>query len=238
MFFSSVFVPRVAVPAGRIDTFASIRSEPSSMFTSETPILRSVAWSRRPNSPASAARAQVGLGHDLDQRRAAAVEVHDARLGAVDAAGAALVHQLRRVLLHVHAVDAHVAEVARGPQRNVVLADLVALRQVRIEVVLAVEDRARRDLAVERHRDHQREVHRLGVRHRQRARMAEADRAGVRVRLVAEGERAAAEHLGLRPQLDVDLDADDGLVVRPDRDPLEARCSSRARARRRGCAPR
>ena len=50
MFFSSVFVPSVAVPAGRIDTFASIRSEPSSMFTSETPMRRSVAWSSRPNS--------------------------------------------------------------------------------------------------------------------------------------------------------------------------------------------
>ena len=60
MFFSSVFVPSVAVPAGRIDTFASIRSEPSSMFTSETPMRRSVAWSRRPNSPASPGERRSG----------------------------------------------------------------------------------------------------------------------------------------------------------------------------------
>ena len=43
MFLSSVLVPRIVSPAGRIDTLASTRSEPSSMFTSETPIRRSVA---------------------------------------------------------------------------------------------------------------------------------------------------------------------------------------------------
>ena len=52
MFLSSVFVPRVASPTGRIDTFASTLSEPSSMFTSDTPIRRSVACSTRPNSAA------------------------------------------------------------------------------------------------------------------------------------------------------------------------------------------
>ena len=40
----------------------------------------------------------------------------------------------------------------------------------------------------------------------------EADGAGVNVGLVAEGERAAAEHLRPRLQLDVDLEADDRLV--------------------------
>ena len=60
MFFSSVFVPSVAVPAGRIDTFASIRSEPSSMFTSDTPMRRSVAWSSRPKSAAWAAEVRSG----------------------------------------------------------------------------------------------------------------------------------------------------------------------------------
>ena len=110
MFFSSVLVPSVASPAGRIDTLASIRSEPSSMFTSETPMRRSVAWSSAAELGGLGRRAQVGLGHDLHERRAAAVEVDDARLGAVDAARAAGVHELGRVLLQVHAVDAHVAE--------------------------------------------------------------------------------------------------------------------------------
>jgi hypothetical protein len=60
MFLSSVLVPSVASPAGRIDTFASTRSEPSSMFTSDTPMRRSVAWSRRPKSAASAAERRSG----------------------------------------------------------------------------------------------------------------------------------------------------------------------------------
>jgi len=55
-------------------------------------------------------RAQVGLGDDLGQRRAAAVEVDDRLVGAVDAPGIAEVHELGRVLLEVHAVDAHVGE--------------------------------------------------------------------------------------------------------------------------------
>ena len=80
------------------------------MFTSETPRRRIVARSRRAQSAGLLRRAQVGLGDDLDQRRAAAVEVDDAGLRAVDAARAARVHELGGVLLEVHAVDAHVAE--------------------------------------------------------------------------------------------------------------------------------
>ncbi len=60
MFFSSVLVPSVVSPAGRTDTFASMRSEPSSMFTSDTPMRRSVAWRTRPNSAASAAERRSG----------------------------------------------------------------------------------------------------------------------------------------------------------------------------------
>ncbi len=157
-------------------------------------------------------RAQVGLGDDLRQRRAAAVEVHDAVRAAVDAPAGPRVDELRGVLLEVHAVDAHVAEVPATAQGLVVLADLVALGEVGIEVVLAVEDRPRRELAPERHADHQAEVDRLRVGDRQRARQAEADLARARVRRLAERQRAAAEHLRPRAELDVDLEADDRLV--------------------------
>ena len=97
--------------------------------------------------------------------------------------------------------------------RDVVLADLVGLRAVGIEVVLAVEDRARRDLALERRGDLQRVEDRLLVGHRQDAGVGEADRAGVDVRLVAEGELAAAEHLRPGRQLDVDLEPDHRLQL-------------------------
>ena len=60
MFFSSVLVPSVASPAGRMDTLASQRSDPSSMFTSETPSWRSVTRSRRSHSAACAAERTSG----------------------------------------------------------------------------------------------------------------------------------------------------------------------------------
>src|SRR3954462_4445224 len=111
-------------------------------------------------------------------------------------------------------MDAHVAQVPARAQRDVVLGDLVALGEVGIEVVLAVEDRARRDLTAQRETHHDPVGHGLGVGHRQRAREAEADRAGAGVGLLAEAERAAAEHLRAGLELDVDLQPDHGLVAR------------------------
>ena len=112
MFFSSVFVRRPCSPTSRTDTFASQRSEPSSMFTSDTPICLSVVRSSEQELARVRRRAQVRLGHDLDERRAAAVEVDDRRAGAVDAARLAQVDQLRGILLEVRAVDAHGRAVA------------------------------------------------------------------------------------------------------------------------------
>ena len=154
--------------------------------------------------------AQVGLGDDLGQRRAAAVVVDDRRVGAVDAARLPQVHELGRVLLEVDAVQPHVAQLAARAERDVVLGDLVALGEVGIEVVLAVEDRPRGDLRAQREAHHQPEVDGLGVGHRQRAGQPEADRARARVRLLAEAQLAAAEHLRARGELDVDLQPDDG----------------------------
>ena len=45
MFFNSVFVPYSVEPIGRIETFASARSEPFSMSQSEAPIATTVARS-------------------------------------------------------------------------------------------------------------------------------------------------------------------------------------------------
>ena len=132
---------------------------------------------------------------------------------------AAGVDELGGVLLHVHAVDAAaellavhpVLEPARGGERLVVLADLVRLGEVGIEVVLAVEDVARPHRAVQRQRDARGVLDGAPVDHGQRAGMRQAHRARVDVGLVALGDRAAAEHLGLRVELDVHLEADDGL---------------------------
>ena len=115
MFFSSVFTPSCSLPTGRSEMLASQRSEPSSMFTSETPE-HAHRGAQQPQPLAGGlGGAQVGLGDDLRERGAAAVEVDDRGVGAVDAPGGADVHELGGVLLQVHAVDAHLPQPpARG----------------------------------------------------------------------------------------------------------------------------
>ena len=182
MFFSSVLVPSSLEPAGRSDTFASARSEPSSMLTSLTPSARSVARSSSSHSRACAGERRSGSvtisTSGVPPRLKSTTERSEPWMRPL----APEVDELRGVLLEVHAVDPHAGQLAAAAQRLVVLGDLVALRQVGVEVVLAVEDRARRDLAAEREADHQAEVDRARVDHRQRAGQPEADRAGVGVR--------------------------------------------------------
>src|SRR3954453_16438228 len=165
-------------------------------------------------------RAQVGGGHDLDERRSGPVEVDERALGAVDPAlGPSDVHGLRGVLLEVGAHDSDL-DVAVRPrhrygalhaERLVVLGDLVALGIVRVEVVLAVEGRARRDLTAEREAQPHGQLDRLAVRDRQRAGERQADGARLGVGRLEVRDRAAAEHLRARLQVDVDLEPNDRL---------------------------
>ena len=168
------------------------------------------------------------------------VEVDQAHLAAVGVGG---VDELGRVLLEMGPGDGDgerpVRGVERQPaergQRQVVLADLVALGQVRVEVVLAVPASGGRRGRLDRGAGRQDVLDRAPVDDRQRTRQPEADRADARVRwgAVVVG-RAAAEHLRRRPQLAVDLDPDDrfvpfeGLVRRHEGWPTRARRSMRA----------
>ena len=96
---------------------------------------------------------------------------------------------------------------------QIVLRDLVALGQIGIEVVLAVELRELRNLAIEGERGADGRLDRPSVDHGEGARESEADRAGVgirRRRQVVGG--AAAEHLALGQHLGVDLESDHDLV--------------------------
>ena len=178
------------------------------------------------------------LGDDLDQGDAGAVVVDERVVRTVDAAGgAADVQRLAGVLLHVGALDLDpeglAVDIDVGPalegDRLVVLGGLEVLRHVRVEVVLPREPAPLRDLAVQRQADPDRRLHRLAVDHRHRARQAQAGRAGLGVRLAAEGRRAAAEHLGVGVQLDVDLEPH-GRVVRRE-GVVERRASSAGRHR-------
>ena len=82
-----------------------------------------------------------------------------------------------------------------GRERLVELRDLISLRQIGIEIVLAREDRRRVDRAAERERGAHRQLDGVLVEHRQRAGQRETHRAGVRVRRRAEIRGAAAEDL-------------------------------------------
>ena len=170
--------------------------------------------------------AEVGLGDDLDQRRAAAVEVD---VGARGGVGKAVVEALAGVLFHVQARDADAlrdrlaGHVECGHDDHAVfgdglveLRDLVALGRVGIEVVLAGEDAGLANLAADGLRREHRELDGLLVEQGQRAGQAEADGADVGVGFAAVLVLAAAEGLGFGEQLDVDLQADDGLVLGED----------------------
>ena len=158
------------------------------------------------------AGAHVGLGHDLQQRRAGAVQV--------DAAHAVklFVQALARVFLQVRAHQAHrlllvaqeEAHLAALHHRDFELADLVALGQIGVEVVLAGELVHGTDGAVGGQGHLHGILHHCFVQHRQNAWHAEAHRAGIGVGRVAEGRGAAAENLALGFELGMDLKADDG----------------------------
>ena len=127
--------------------------------------------------------AHVRLAHDLDQRRAAAIQID---VGVAVGVLEAVVDALAGVVFHVDAGDADAlcfrvrlritSTIAVLGQRLIVLRDLVALGQVRIEIVLAREDRHRVDRAVQRQRGLDGQFHGVAIQHRQRARQAQADR--------------------------------------------------------------
>ena len=112
MFFSSVLVPSSVEPAGRIETLASQRSEPSSMFTSETPSARSVA--RSSAATRAPARRERRSGSVTISTSGVPPRLKSTTLRRSRGCGPlrADVDELGGVLLEVDAVDAHVAEPA------------------------------------------------------------------------------------------------------------------------------
>src|SRR5439155_10946150 len=127
---------------------------------------------------------------------------------------------LARVLLQMHAGDPDApslavdldVQVAIDAQGQVVLGDLEVLRHVRIEVVFAVEQRMGGDPAVQGEADPDRVLDGPLVGDWEGSRVPEANRADVRVGGRPEVVQAAAEHLRSGGELDVALQADDGLV--------------------------
>src|SRR3989338_10349521 len=109
-------------------------------------------------------------------------------------------------------------KLAVADYRQIGLADLVALGQVGIEIILAREHRARRDMGAGGEAKPDRALHRALVQHRQHAGQSEAHRIRLRVRLRAERGRGAAEDLAIGRELRVYFQPDDdfpGHVVIP-----------------------
>ena len=103
--------------------------------------------------------------------------------------------------------------VALAHDRRLVLADLVALRQIRIEIILPVEHRFEIDLGVEAKAGAHRLTHAFRVDHRQHAGHGGIDQRHVRVRFAAECGRRAGKQLRLRGHLGMHLHADDHFPV-------------------------
>ena len=138
-----------------------------------------------------------------------------------------VVHRLAGILFEMQPLDADLdlLELALGiradgnrddalaDDRILELRDLVALRQVRIEIVLPVEHRAVLDLGLEAEAGAHRLAHAFLVDHRQHARHGRVDEADMIVGRAAEIGRGAREQLRLGCHLGVDLHADDDLPV-------------------------
>ena len=164
-------------------------------------------------------RAHVGLATRFPSSGVPARFRVDAAIGL---AGLLVVHALAGVFLQVSPDDPHVLgrETSLGvadlqgaveAERQIVLADLVSLRQVGIVILLAIPLGKRGDFAIQRHGRRQRQ---LETRRRfitgSVPGMPDANRAGLRIGRAAEARGATAEQLALSGKLHVDFQPDDG----------------------------
>ena len=161
-------------------------------------------------------RTDVRLGNDFQQRCAGAVQVDPAHAVEV------FVQALASVLFQVRTGDADAldgavfqgdVEEALADDGVIHLAGLIALGQVRVEVVLAREDVTFGDLGVDRQAELAGHAHGFGVKYRQGAGHAEVDQTGLGVGLGAKGSGAGRENLRLGAELSVDLEPDHGFPL-------------------------
>ena len=117
---------------------------------------------------------------------------------------------------------------ALADDRRLVLADLIALRQIGIEIVLPVEHRAQIDLRVQPEPGAHRLPHAFLVDHRQHARHRGIDQRDVAVRLAAEFGRGARKQLRVRGDLGMDFQPDHHFPVAGCA--LDQRCGCRTHA--------
>src|SRR5690349_4559685 len=143
--------------------------------------------------------AQIRLAYNLDERCAGAVEIHIAvTLGIFEA----VMDALAGVVFHVYARDADAllavfggnVQMAVFGQRLIVLRNLIALRKVRVEVVLTREARKRIDFAMQRKAGPDGQFNGLAAENGKRSGQPETDGAHSSVRRRAEFDRTTAKY--------------------------------------------
>ena len=97
--------------------------------------------------------------------------------------------------------------------RNFKLADLIALGQIGVEIILAGKNAARRNMRTQRQPQFDGAGHRFAVHDRQRAGQGHVHHAGLRVGRGAKSRGCAAEYLAFGLQLGVRFKADDDFVA-------------------------
>ena len=139
-----------------------------------------------------------------------------------DIVGMLIVQRFAGILLEMQPLDADAHRLAVGhvdhdlalaDDRRFVLADLVALRQVGIEIVLPVEHRFQIDLGFEPEPGAHRLAHAFRIDHRQHAGHGGVDQRDMSVGLAAERGRGAGEQFRLRSDLGMHFHADDHFPV-------------------------
>ena len=162
-------------------------------------------------------RTNIRGRHDFYQRHAASVEVQ-MRVSA--GIRKPLVQGFSGVFFHMDALYSNFLSgavhgnfnVAVLRQRPVVLGDLIALREIRIKVILARPLRFRIDAAVEPDCSSGGNADGDAVQHRKRAGQSQAHRTGIHIRRLAEFCGARTEQFGVRQELGMTFQSDDGFV--------------------------
>ena len=108
---------------------------------------------------------------------------------------------------------------------------MVSLGQVGIEIIFASENAFAVNLAVERKRDSDGQLHRFFIEHGKRTWLTRANCTNITIRFCSDGiyNFASAKHFGLCEQLRVDFESDDRFIFHVCSDSLSHRERARVR---------